>query len=63
MGSGNERLKLYDSNDNLVEIVEVPEGYMEGVVPRSIIANGKKYVEGGGKGNYYGKGQFAEVVD
>lgn len=56
-----ETIKLYDKNDNLVDTMDLPVGFMEGEETRWVIAQGKKYVEGGGPDSFYGKGQFAEV--
>lgn len=56
-----ERIKLIDANDQLVDTMTLPAGYMEGVEPRAVIAYGKKFVEGGRRDSFYGKGEFAEV--
>jgi hypothetical protein len=53
---------LYSANDEIVDRVTLPAGYMFGEPVRSIIVMGKLYVEGGRADSFYGKGQFAEVV-
>ncbi len=55
----SETVKLYDVNNNLLKVIEIPKRLPE-QAPRRIIVEGKKYVEGG-PGSFYGFGEFAEV--
>lgn len=56
-----ERIKLIDANDQLVDCMTLPAGYMEGAPVRAVVAFGRKFVEGGRRDSFYGKGEFAEV--
>jgi hypothetical protein len=58
-----EQVELYDRNDKLVDVINLPPHYMEDESPRWIIALGRKFIEGGRPNSFYGKGQFAEVED
>lgn len=58
-----EEIKLYDKDNALVDTMTLPANYMEGEMERSVTWCGRKFVEGGGRDNFYGKGQFAEVQD
>lgn len=63
MSLGSERVKLIDANDEVVDFVTLPAGYMFGAPVRSICVMGKTYVEGGGPESFYGRGEFAEQVN
>jgi hypothetical protein len=55
-----EKVKLFDVEDKLFEVMELPAGYMEDAEKRSVIVEGRKFVEGGAD-SFYGRGEFAEV--
>ncbi len=56
-----EVVKLYDRDNNLVETMKMPPEIQDW--PRTVAMEGKLYREGGGEGNFYKLGEFAEVVD
>jgi len=54
-----EKVKLYDLNNNLIKVIDLPSRQPD-QDSRRIIVDGKKYIEGG-IGKFYGFGEFAEV--
>ncbi len=56
-----ETVRLYDSMDKFLDVLVLPPGYMEGAETRSVVVEGKVYIEGGRPNSFYAKGQFAEV--
>ena len=61
LGLASETITLYSANDEIVDRVTLPAGYMLGAPVRSICVMGKLYVEGGRADSFYGYGQFAEM--
>lgn len=59
--STSETVTLYDLNDQVVDKLTLPPGYMDGAEVRWVVVMGRKFVEGGRADSFYGRGQFAEV--
>lgn len=60
MKQTTEVIELYDLEDKIIAKVEINVD-MPQTDPRSIMHLGRKFVEGGREGCFYGFGQFAEV--
>lgn len=56
----SEKVKLYDLDNNLVDVIGVPPR-MPDSPSRRLIYRGKKYIEGGAEDSFYKYGEFAEV--
>lgn len=56
-----ETIKLYDKDDQLLDTMTLPPGYMEDEPLRWVIVEGKKFIEGG-PNSFYGRGEFGEVA-
>ncbi len=55
-----DRIKLIDADDQFVDWMELPAHYMEDDPVRSVLVEGKLYVEGGGPDSFYKRGEFIE---
>lgn len=57
-----EEIKLIDKDDQIFDTITLPAGYMEDEPVRSVVVEGKLYVEGGGPDSFYKRGEFVEQV-
>ena len=58
----NDILELFDLNDKKVGEVEMSPR-AENAGPRKVIFRGRRFIEGGAEGSFYGANQCGEVTD